>query len=186
MAFDFEKNLSVIARSVASMDMSCYGSLVEDCLDALKAGRRIIVSGLGKNVPVCEKFVSSMRSVGLDAAFIHTSDAFHGDLGIVKEGDVVIILSKSGKTPESLHLADKLKTRKVISWAMTFENEPSFSTKVDKSITLSLEQEGGPWNIMPMNSTIVYLFILQGIVIDLVNRLGIKLKDFKTNHPGGE
>jgi arabinose-5-phosphate isomerase len=151
MAFDFEKNLSVIARSVASMDMSCYGSLVEDCLDALKAGRRIIVSGLGKNVPVCEKFVSSMRSVGLDAAFIHTSDAFHGDLGIVKEGDVVIILSKSGKTPESLHL----------------------------------EQEGGPWNIMPMNSTIVYLFILQGIVIDLVNRLGIKLKDFKTNHPGG-
>ncbi len=68
-----------------------------------------------------------MRSVGLDALFIHTSEAFHGDLGIVKEGDVVIVLSKSGRTPESLQFADKLKTKKIISWTITFENEPLLS-----------------------------------------------------------
>ncbi len=56
---------------------------------------------------------------------------------------------------------------------------------MDKAITLTLEQEGGPWNIMPMNSVVVYLFILQGVIIDLVNKLGITLTDFKANHPGG-
>lgn len=185
MHFDFLQNIGVIERSVASLNDELYCNLVEDCLHALCNNKKIIISGLGKNIPVCEKFVSSMRSVGLDTSFIHTSEAFHGDLGIIKEGDVVIVLSKSGKTPESLHFAEKLKTRKIISWAMTFENEPSLSTKVDKAITLSLEQEGDPWNIMPMNSTVVYLVILQGIIIDLVNKLGITLKDFKANHPGG-
>lgn len=186
MAFDFKYNLGVVENSVASLDYERYSALREDCLSALHAGRKIIVSGLGKNVPVCEKFVSSMRSVGLEAEFLHTSEAFHGDLGMVKEGDVVIILSKSGKTPESLLLADKLRTkRRVILWAFTFEYGTDLSDRVNNAIVLSLEQEGGPWNIMPMNSTVVSLFILQGLIIDLVNAMGIKLSDFKTNHPGG-
>lgn len=185
MLFDFNKNLSVIANSVASLDKSCYSSLLDDCLDALRAGNKIIVSGLGKNTPVCEKFVSSMNAVSLNAAFLHTSEAFHGDLGIVKNGDVVIILSKSGKTPESLVLADKLKAREIISWAFTFETEPELSNRVQKTIKLSLEQEGGPWNIMPMNSTVVTLFILQGLIIDMVNSFELTLDDFKVNHPGG-
>ena len=185
MPFDFNKNLTVIANSVASLDKECYSELVSDCLCALRSGNKIIVSGLGKNAPICEKFVSSMNAVSFNAAFLHTCEAFHGDLGIVKEGDVVIILSKSGKTPESLVLADKLKTRDVVSWAFTFESEPELSNRVQKSIRLSLEQEGGPWNVMPMNSTVISLFILQGIIIDLVNSQGVTLNDFKSNHPGG-
>lgn len=183
--FDFSTNLRIIENSVASLDENCYSSLLNDCLGAQISGRKVIVTGLGKNVPICNKFVSSMNAVGLNAAFIHTSEAFHGDLGIVKDGDVVIILSKSGKTPESLILAEKLKPRKIISWAFTFETETELSDLVQKTIRLSLEHEGGPWNIMPMNSTIVSLFILQGLIIDMVNSLGITLNDFKANHPGG-
>lgn len=186
MAFDFEKNLDMIERSVKSMDMDCYCSLVGDCLNALRAGKQIVVTGLGKNMPVCEKFVSSMNSVGLNAAFLHTSEAFHGDMGLVKDGDVVIVLSKSGRTPETLLLVEKLKLKAtVILWAITFEADAELCKKVDKCITLSLEQEGGPWNIMPMNSTVVTLFLLQGIIIDLVNTLGVTLNDFRSNHPGG-
>lgn len=185
MPFDFDKNLSVIANSVKSLDKNCYSLLLNDCLSALSAGHKIIVSGLGKNTHVCEKFVNSMNAVSLNAAFLHTSEAFHGDLGIVKDGDVVIILSKSGKTPESLALADKLKTRDIISWAFTFEAEPELSNRVQKTIKLSLEQEGGPWNIMPMNSTVVTLIILQALIIDMVNSIGLSLNDFKVNHPGG-
>ena len=185
MSFDFKENLRVIEDSVSSLDNGCYSALLDDCLQAIHSGNKIIVSGLGKNTPVCEKFVSSMNAVGLNAAFLHTSEAFHGDLGIVKSGDVVIILSKSGKTPESLVLADKLRSRNINSWAFTFETEPELSNRVQKTIKLSLEYEGGPWNIMPMNSTVVSLFILQGLIIDIVNALGITLKDFKANHPGG-
>lgn len=183
--FDFSKNLRIIENSVASLDENCYSALLNDCLEAQLSGRKVIVTGLGKNVPICEKFVSSMNAVGLNSAFIHTSEAFHGDIGIVKDGDIVIILSKSGKTPESLILAGKLRPRKIISWAFTFETETELSNLVQKTIRLSLEHEGGPWNIMPMNSTIVSLFILQGLIIDMVNSLGISLNDFKANHPGG-
>jgi len=185
MLFDFEKNLNVVANSVASLEKRCYLELLEDCLNALRSGNKIVVSGLGKNTPVCEKFVSSMNAVSLNSAFIHTGEAFHGDLGIVKDGDVVIILSKSGKTPESLVLADRLKSRNIISWAFTFEIEPELSNRVQKTIKLSLEQEGGPWNVMPMNSTVVSLFILQGLIIDIVNSIGLTLNDFRINHPGG-
>ncbi len=183
--FDFEKNLTVIENSVTSLDHDLYQLLLADCIKSIQSGHKIVISGLGKNIPVCEKFVGSMNSVGLDAAFLHTSGAFHGDLGIVKDGDIVILLSKSGKTSESLVLADKLKLRNITTWALTFETEPNLSKKVDRAIILSLEQEGGPWNTMPMNSVIVYLFILQGLIIDLVNSFGVTLSEFKSNHPGG-
>lgn len=186
MNFDFKKNIATIEKSVASLNYDCYRQLLSECLHAIHSGNKIVISGLGKNRPVCEKFVSSMNSVGLNAAFLHTSEAFHGDFGLVKDGDVVIVLSKSGKTPETLLLVDKLKQKPSIAlWAFTFESRTELSQKVNRSICLSLDEEGGPWNIMPMNSTIVTLFILQGLIIDLVNSLGITLNDFKANHPGG-
>ena len=186
MSFDFKKNLLLIGRSVDSLNPSVYQTLIDDCLHSLRSGKKIIVSGLGKNAPICEKFVRSMNSVGLDAAFLHTGEAFHGDIGMVKNGDVVIILSKSGKTPETLTLVDKLKKRTGVQlWGFTFESDTDFCQRVGKSITLSLEREGGPWKIMPMNSSVVSLFILQGLIIDLVGAMGISLNDFKTNHPGG-
>lgn len=77
----------------------------------MREGRRIIVSGLGKNVPICEKFVGSMVSMGLDAGFLHTNSAVHGDMGIVRAGDLVIILSKSGETEESVYLTRLLQRR---------------------------------------------------------------------------
>ena len=184
--FDFKENIEVITKCIETLDKERYEALLFDCENALRKGKKIIVSGLGKNTPVCEKFVSSMLSVGLNAAFLHTSEAFHGDLGMIKNGDVVIVLSKSGKTPESLTLVSLLEKRKDIHrWAFSFMGNTEYVNKFDNAIVLHLEKEGGPWNIMPMNSTIVSLFVLQGLIIDLVNILGITLSDFKANHPGG-
>lgn len=181
----FKENVRIVEEALSSLDDCLYSKLLEDCLKTLRNGKKIVVSGLGKNVPVCEKFVASMASLGLDAAFIHTCEAFHGDLGVIKEGDVIIILSKSGGTPESLLLADKLQEKNIIQWAMTFEEEPNLSRKVDHALLLKLRHEGDPWNIMPMNSTIIELFVLQMLIVDLANCFGITLPVFKANHPGG-
>ena len=98
----FKNILNTIERSVQSMDEAAFTQLLDECQATLENGGKIIVSGLGKNVPVCDKFVGTMNSLGLPASFMNTNTAVHGDLGLVKPGDLVIILTKSGETAESV------------------------------------------------------------------------------------
>ena len=98
----FEKQLEEIDGAIQSLDEQMFKMLVAEAVQTLREGHKIIVSGLGKNVPICEKFVGSMVSMGLDAYFLHTNSAIHGDMGLVKDGDMVILLTKSGETAESI------------------------------------------------------------------------------------
>ena len=79
-------------------------ALERAAIATLERGNKLVFSGLGKNVPICEKVVGTLNSVGLASAFLHTNSAVHGDLGVVRDGDLVIILTKSGETSESVHL----------------------------------------------------------------------------------
>ena len=88
----FEKQLEELDYSIHSLDETIFSRWVEEAAATLKNNKKIIVSGLGKNVPICEKFVGSMVSLGLDACFLHTNSAVHGDMGIVKSGDMVILV----------------------------------------------------------------------------------------------
>lgn len=107
----FEKQLAEFEHSIHSLDEKMFERWVDEAVETLENGHKIIVSGLGKNVPICEKFVGSMVSMGLDASFLHTNSAIHGDMGIVKTDDMVILLTKSGETSESICLARLLKER---------------------------------------------------------------------------
>lgn len=102
----FERQLKEIEHSIHSIDMDVFEKMVNMAVETIKLGHKIIVSGLGKNVPICDKFVGSMISLGLDAYFLHTNSAVHGDMGIVKDGDMVIILTKSGRNGR-VNLSDK-------------------------------------------------------------------------------
>ncbi len=181
----FEKLLSIIDTSIHSIDEKVFNTLVEDCVATLKKGNKIIVSGLGKNVPICEKFVGSMSSLGLNAQFLHTNSAVHGDMGIVKDDDVIIILTKSGETEESIYLSRLLKNRKAIQWLLTFEQESTLTKEIEKCFILDLEHEGDMWNIMPNNSTTLNLIVLQAVAMQVAERMGLTIEDFKRNHPGG-
>lgn len=181
----FEKLLSIIDTSIHSIDEKVFNALVDDCVSALKKGNKIIVSGLGKNVPICEKFVGSMSSLGLDAQFLHTNSAVHGDMGIVKDYDVIIILTKSGETEESIYLSRLLKSRKAIQWLLSFEKESTLTKEIEKCLILDLEHEGDMWNIMPNNSTTLNLIVLQAVAMQVAEKMGLTIEDFKRNHPGG-
>ena len=181
----FEKELKEIKASIHSLNEVVFEHWVEEGVQTINTGHKIIVSGLGKNVPICEKFVGSMVSVGMDAAFLHTNSAVHGDMGIVKEGDMVIILTKSGETSESIYLARLLKERKVNMWLLTFEAESTLTREISNCIILKLNNEGDMWNIMPNNSTTINLIILQGLCMQIAKRRGIQIEEFRRNHPGG-
>ena len=181
----FEKQLKEIDRSIHSLDETQFNRLVDEAVETIGKGHKVIVSGLGKNVPICDKFVGSMVSLGMDAAFLHTNSAIHGDMGLVKDGDLVIILSKSGETSESVYLAELLKRRDINLWAFTFEENSSLTKITPNKIVIKLDHEGDMWNVMPNNSTTINLIILQGLAMQVAEKRGLKLDDFKRNHPGG-
>ena len=143
------------------------------------------MSGLGKNVPVCDKFVGTMVSLGQNACFMNTNSAAHGDLGMVMPGDVVIILTKSGETAESVYLAKHLLERDCKLWLLTFREQSTMRQMLPNSLVLKLENEGDPWDIVPNNSTTVNLIVLQGLALHIAKNRGVTLDDFKKNHPGG-
>lgn len=181
----FNDVMRILNDSVESLDATQFRKLVNQCKETLAGGNQIIVTGLGKNVPICDKFVGTMLSLGLRASFLHTNSAVHGDLGIVHSGDLVIVLTKSGETKESIYLVEKLKERKVELWLLTFSKESTLTNRIDNCIVLELEHEGDKWNIMPNNSTTMNLIVLQGIAMHLAEEMEVGLDDFKRNHPGG-
>ena len=181
----YKEVMDVLADAIESLNPEIYEQIICESVDVLKKGGKIIASGLGKNVPICEKFVGTLNSLSLDARFLHTNTAVHGDLGMVGKGDIVYLLSKGGNTVETVALARYLKERGTDTWLMTFTENCKSAEVVDKKLVMHLINEGDEWDIVPNNSTTVYLIILQGIAIEIGKRMGITLDDFKVNHPGG-
>ena len=181
----FEKQMKEIEHSIQSIDNDMFTKMVEESVATLEGGHKIIVSGLGKNVPICEKFVGTMISLGLDAYFLHTNSAVHGDMGLVKDGDMVIILTKSGETSESVYLSQLLKERAINMWLITFEGKSTLAKEIPNCLVLDLLHEGDLWNIMPNNSTTMNLIVLQGLAMMIANEMKIDIEQFRRNHPGG-
>lgn len=177
----------VISDSLESIDDIQFEQLVSDCEQTLRNGNKIIATGLGKNVPICDKFVGTMLSLGLNAGFLHSNTAVHGDMGMVHSGDLVIVLTKSGATAESVYLVDLLKQRKGVKlWLLSFNEHSVLADSMDNKLIIKLEHEGDLWNIVPNNSTTLNLVVLQAVAMELSKRLELSLEDdFKPNHPGG-
>jgi len=181
----FEKTLKIINSAVRSIREDEFNALKQDCLEALKLGGKIVASGLGKNVPICEKFVGTLNSIGIPAAFMHTNSAVHGDLGIVRGGDLVIILTKSGETSDSIHLVTLLKKRGCKLWLLSFSRGSTLYREIPNRLIIELEHEGDEWNILPNNSTVLNLIVLQELAMQIAKEQHISIDELRLNHPGG-
>ena len=182
----FRNTIRTITDAFESLDEEQYSLLLNQCADCIKNGGKIIASGLGKNTPICEKFVGTLNSLGIPAAFLHANTAIHGDLGVVRKSDILLVLSKSGNTMESVELVRHLRNRGINMWLISFAASSRLFKMINSKIILRLDGEGDNWNIIPNNSTSVFLILLQGIALNLADRLGVTLDEFKDNHPGGD
>lgn len=171
---------------IKNIDFKQTEKLLDDCLNTLKKNKQIITSALGKNVPICEKFIGTLNSVGIDGHFVHTNSAIHGDLGVIDKGDLVILLSKSGNTEETLKLAKIISNLRIKTWLITCNNKAKIKQFVNNTLILSITNEGDPWNLIPNNSTISFLFFLQSLAMAIIEKFNIPIEVFKRNHPGGD
>lgn len=181
----FEQTMKLITQAVDSILEEEFFALESAAMNTLAQGGKIIVSGLGKNVPICEKFVGTLHSCGISAAFMHTNSAVHGDLGMVKQEDLVIVLSKSGETIESIYLVDLLQKKKCSIWLLTFSGESTLASKVEDALVIDLAHEGDLWNVLPNHSTTLNLMVLQELAMSLIAKQGVPLDVLRENHPGG-
>jgi len=146
---------------------------------------RVIVSGIGKSALIANKIVATLNSTGTPAVFMHAADALHGDLGIVQPDDIVIIISKSGESPEIKALLPMVKAfgNKVIA---VCGNDRSFlATGADWFINSTVDREACPNNLAPTTSTTAQLVMGDALAVCLLHLKGFSEKDFARFHPGG-
>lgn len=145
----------------------------------------LVFSGIGKSALIAQKIVATMNSTGTTAVFMHAADAIHGDLGIVREGDIVMILSKSGETPEIKMLVPLIKLRGNKIVAMVGNRQSYLASQADFVLDVTVDEEAIPGSLAPTSSTTAQLVMGDALALILMRCRGFSTDDFAKFHPGG-
>lgn len=151
----------------------------------LQTKGRVIVSGIGKSGAVGRKIASTLASTGTVAHFMHPAEAMHGDLGMVTDGDVVILLSNSGETREILDILPAIKRRRVQIIALCGDCESTLSEASDVTLDAGCEREACPLGLAPTASAIVALALGDALAMAVMAAKGFSSADYALSHPGG-
>lgn len=154
-----------------------------DCLARCKG--RVVISGIGKSAIIAQKIVATLNSTGSPAVFLHAADAIHGDVGMVQQEDVVIILSKSGESPEIKVLVPLVKNFGNCIIAITGKMDSYLAKKADFALNTTVDQEACPNNLAPTTSTTSQMVMGDAIAVCLMEQRGFQVEDFARYHPGG-
>ncbi len=178
---------TIITESKAAEALT--NSVNQDFIDAVeiiyKTQGRVIITGIGKSAHIASKIVATLNSTGTPAIFMHAADAIHGDLGIVREDDVVIAISKSGETPEIKVLVPLIKSRGNHLIAIVGNIDSYLALQSDKVLNVTVEKEACPNNLIPTSSTTAQLVMGDALAVSLLELRGFSSGDFAKIHPGG-
>ena len=145
----------------------------------------LVFTGIGKSAIIAQKIVATMNSTGTTAVFMHAADAIHGDLGIVREGDVVVVLSKSGETPEIKVLVPLIKLRGNKIVAIVGSRDSYLAAQADYVLDVTVGEEAIPGSLAPTSSTTAQLVMGDALALVLMRCRGFSTEDFAKFHPGG-
>lgn len=146
---------------------------------------RVVFTGMGKSGIIARKIVATLNSTGTAAIFMHPTDALHGDLGMVRKNDIVILISKSGHTEELLQLIPMFKRINVTIIGMLGETDSKLAKECDIVLNVSVKEEACPLDLAPTTSTTVALVLGDALAIALLEKRGFTVEDFAMLHPGG-
>ena len=156
--------------------------LLQHCSDQ---SRKLVISGVGKSGIVARKIAATFSSIGLTAIYLNPLDALHGDLGVVVQGDVVLLLSNSGETEELVELLPHLARRGVATIALVGRLQSSLARACAVVLDGSVDREVCPLNLAPTASTAVAMAIGDALAAVWMERAGVSSQDFALNHPAG-
>ncbi len=172
------KAVSSLAQTI---DANFYKAI--ECLFNCKG--RVVLTGMGKSGLIARKIVATMNSTGTPAIYMHPTDALHGDLGMVRSDDVVLMLSKSGETEELLSLIPMFKRLEVPVIAISAKRESRMAKESDILLYIEITEEACPFDLVPTASTTTMLVLGDAIAVALIEMRGFTEQDFAMLHPGG-
>ena len=183
-----------VARRVLRTEAAAILSLV-DRVDAefdravqllLECRGRVVVTGMGKSGIICRKIAATLSSTGTAAFFLHPAEAIHGDLGALRDDDVVLALSYSGETEELIRLLESLRRIGAKLIALTGNPQSTLGRAADITLNCGIAEEACPLNLAPTASTTAALAFGDAIAMALCVRKGFREEDFASLHPGGK
>jgi arabinose-5-phosphate isomerase len=147
---------------------------------------RVIVTGMGKSGIVCRKIAATLSSTGTAAWFLHPAEATHGDLGAIRDDDVVIALSHSGETEELVRLLESIRRLGAKLIALTGDPSSTLGRAADVTLDCSIAEEACPMNLVPTASTTASLAMGDALAMTLLVKKGFREDQFASLHPGGK
>lgn len=146
---------------------------------------RIVISGVGKSAIIAQKIVATLNSTGTPALFMHAADAIHGDLGMVQQDDIVLLISKSGESPEIKVLVPLIRNFGNTLIGMVGNTESFLAKSSDIVLNTTVSQEACPNNLAPTSSTTAQMVMGDVLAVCLMQLNGFSDHDFARYHPGG-
>ena len=173
------------ARALEQLENTLESSFADAVKMILAAKGRIILSGMGKSGHIARKITATLTSTGTPSYFLHPAEASHGDLGMITKGDVVILLSNSGETPELANIISYSHRFKIPLIGIASNVSSSLLKNANISITLPKTKEAGNSDIVPTTSTTMTLALGDALAITLMEHRKFTPESFRVLHPGG-
>lgn len=188
-----ENQIQLLAKSVLRQEAKAILNIInfiddsfERCVEhILSLPGRLVVTGVGKSAIIAQKIAATLNSTGTPSLFMHAADAIHGDLGMVQPTDSVLVISKSGDTPELKVLVPLIKRAGQKLICMVSNTNSFLAKQSDFVLAATIEVEACPLNLAPTTSTTVCLALGDAIAVCLLEKRGFTSSDFGKYHPGG-
>ena len=162
-----------------------FDAAVNMLCDGLRKRGKIVVVGVGKSGIIGQKIAATLTSTGATAVLLHSVDALHGDLGVVNDGDVILILSYSGETEELISLLPALRRFSVKILSFTGERKSTLGRFSDVILSVKVPREACPFNLAPTSSSTAMLVMGDALAMAVLESRGANRKDFARYHPSG-
>lgn len=179
------RTLEIELDAVSKLKDRIDANFVKACELMLNCKGRVVVVGMGKSGHIGKKMAATLASTGTPAFFVHPGEASHGDMGMITNRDVVIMISNSGETAEVTSLLPLIKRMGAPIISMTGRPSSSLAQAADAPINIAVEREACPHDLAPTASTTVTLVMGDALAVALLEARGFTPEDFAFSHPGG-
>ena len=187
------KKIQEIGKFVIETEASALSKLASDlpadfaaAIDAvLKTKGRVVVSGVGKSGHVGRKIAATLASTGTPAAFVHATEASHGDLGMITPNDFCLLISNSGETSELYDILSHTRRFGILTAVISSSKDSTLIQAADFKLLLTDAPEACTIGMAPTTSTILTMALGDALAVALMEQRDFKPEDFKVLHPGG-